>query len=201
MTAWQADVHNRVRAPGALLLRQRIADALARAKLCLAKAQAAMKRAADKKRRPAPVYTVGQEVLLSARNLAFKGFAGAHARKLLPRWVGPFKVAALVGGSAVRLNLLKDMGIHNVFHVSLVKPYRHGGTGVAPPPVLALDNTLQYEVERILGQRGRGRKLEYLVRWRGYSSDHDTWEPASEVGNAPDIVAAWEAQRQGYEPT
>jgi len=96
------------------------------------------------------VYAVGQEVLLSTKHLNFKGFKGVNARKLLPRWVGPFKVAALVGQAAVRLDLLTDMGIHPVFHVSLVKPYRHGGTGVAPSPVLALDNSVQYVIDHIV---------------------------------------------------
>ena len=195
LTAWQAAVQTGNRVPGAVAYRQRIADALAHAKQCLTKSQAAMKKAADRKRRPAPVYTVGQEVLLSTRNLAFKGFTGAHARKLLPRWVGPFKVAALVGQSAVRLNLLEDMRIHDVFHVSLVKPYQHGGTGVVPPPLLALDNSLQYEIECIVAQRGRGSTLQYLTRWAGYSGDHDTWEPASGFKNAPEIVAAWNVRR------
>jgi hypothetical protein len=154
-----------------------------------------MKAAADRKRRPAPTYEVGQEVLLSTKNLAFKGFKNAHARKLLPRFVGPFKVEALVGKAAVKLALLKNMGIHPVFHVSLVKPYLHDGTSDAvPPPVLALDNSVQYEVESILAQRGRGRTLEYLVKWKGHSTQHNSWEPASGLENAPEVVAAWQAR-------
>jgi hypothetical protein len=171
--------------------KQRIVDALAQAKACLLSAQDKMKAAADKHRRPAPSYQVGDEVLLSTRNLAFKGFKKANARKLLPRFVGPFKVEALVGKAAVRLSLLKDMGVHPVFHVSLVKKYHHDGTSVAPPPVLALDNSVQFEIESIIAQRGSGRTLQYLVKWKGYSQAHNSWEPASELGNAPDIVAAW----------
>jgi len=34
-----------------------------------------------------------------------------------------------------------------------------------------------YAVERIVDSRREGRKVEYLVKWAGYSADHNTWEP------------------------
>jgi len=188
LTSWQTFVS---RVPAATEFRQRIADALTQANACLLRAQVAMKVAADKRRRPAPTYRIGDQVLLSTRHLHFKGFHGTNARKLLPRYVGPFGVVALVGKSAVKLALLKDMGIHPVFHVSLVKPYHHGDTGVAPPPVMALDNTVQYEIEKIVAQRGRGRSLQYLIKWKGYDDVHNSWEPAIGLKNAPEVVAAW----------
>ncbi|XP_062259944.1 chromodomain Y-like protein isoform X1 [Platichthys flesus] len=39
-----------------------------------------------------------------------------------------------------------------------------------------------YEVERIIDKRkNKKMKLEYLVRWRGYGSEEDTWEPESHL--------------------
>lgn len=36
----------------------------------------------------------------------------------------------------------------------------------------------QYEVEAILERRvGRNGKTEYRVRWKGFGTDHITWEP------------------------
>jgi len=34
-----------------------------------------------------------------------------------------------------------------------------------------------YAVERIVNSRRKGHKVEYLVKWAGYSADHNTWEP------------------------
>jgi len=130
LASWQTIVS---RVPAATEFRQRIADAVTQANACLLRAQVAMEVAADKRRRPAPTYRIGDQVLLSARHLNVKGFQGTHARKLLPRFVGPFGVVALVGNNAAM-----DMGVRPVFRVSLVKPYHHGDTGVAPPPVMAL---------------------------------------------------------------
>ena len=31
--------------------------------------------------------------------------------------------------------------------------------------------------ERIVDSRRKGHKVEYLVKWAGYSAEHNTWEP------------------------
>ena len=41
----------------------------------------------------------------------------------------------------------------------------------------SLDHDTTYEPERIVGERWRGRAVEYLIRWRGYNASGDTWEP------------------------
>ena len=72
------------------------------------------------------------------------------------------------------------MKIHNVFHVDLLTPYRqtssYGPNYIRPPPVME-DNKEEYEVENIRDTRchGRGRKLQYLVHWKGYPTADDSW--------------------------
>jgi len=36
-------------------------------------------------------------------------------------------------------------------------------------------------VERILRSRMHRKTKQYLIRWLGYSQEHDTWEPAINV--------------------
>ena len=41
----------------------------------------------------------------------------------------------------------------------------------------------EYTVGRLLDKRVQRGKVQYLVRWAGYDSDEDTWEPDK---NLPD---------------
>lgn len=50
----------------------------------------------------------------------------------------------------------------------------------------------KYTVEKIIDVRTRNKKKEYLVKWKGYTTDKSTWEPASnliEDGFGPEIKA------------
>ena len=67
-----------------------------------------------------------------------------------------------------------------MFHIDLLTPYHetdvHGANFMRPPPDL-VDGEEEYEVEEILDSRkhGRGRKIQYLVKWKGYPSADNQW--------------------------
>ncbi|EOD28028.1 hypothetical protein EMIHUDRAFT_235215 [Emiliania huxleyi CCMP1516] len=49
-----------------------------------------------------------------------------------------------------------------------------------------------YVVDRILSSRkAKGGKTEYLVRWKGYEDEDDTWEPAGHLHK--ELIAEFEA--------
>ncbi len=106
---------------------------------------------ADKGRRPLE-FNVGDEVLLSTSNISFKGIG---APKLMPRYIGPCKVVKKIGVASYELELAANMRIHDVFHVSLLKPYVPGRGIHPPPPQLTDDGKVEYEVERILQHEDR----------------------------------------------
>jgi len=75
--------------------------------------------------------------------------------------------------------------MHNVFHVSLLKPYHDDGTVQPPPPPELIDGELEYEVEQIISFDAKRKK--YLVKWLGYGHENNTWEPEKNA-NAPEKV-------------
>ena len=180
-------VHQDLRMPDVLRWSQTMWEAVQSAKRCLQQARDRQKAYYDKRRRDV-AFSVGEEVLLCTKNLTFKGL---DCKKLLPRFVGPFKIVQAIGASAYKLDLPDTMAVHPVFHVSLLKKYT--GTGpVPPPPTILQDGTVEYEVDAIVSHRHEGRRRQYLVRWRGYTPEHDTWESESDLKiNAADTVQTY----------
>ena len=70
----------------------------------------------------------------------------------------------------------------------LTAEQRHGGTAGL---VGGVD---EYEVERILGKRKVGSRVEYHIRWCGYEPEDDTWEPAIAVEQS--LIDAFEPPRK-----
>uniref|UniRef100_A0A8C9S8G5 Chromodomain protein, Y-like n=1 Tax=Scleropages formosus TaxID=113540 RepID=A0A8C9S8G5_SCLFO len=62
------------------------------------------------------------------------------------------------------------------------------------------------KVERIIGKRRNKKgKTEYLVRWRGYDFEDDTWEPETHLANCVEFIHEFngqhgERQREGALP-
>ena len=82
--------------------------------------------------------------------------------------------------------------IHDVFHADLLTPYHetelHGPNFTRPPPDL-IDGEEEYEVEEILQSRrfGRGRKVQYLVKWKGYPESENQWVDWNDV-HADEVI-------------
>ncbi|CAG2224221.1 unnamed protein product [Mytilus edulis] len=51
-----------------------------------------------------------------------------------------------------------------------------------------------YDVERILKCRKRGNIKQYLIKWQGYSSSQNTWEPSNNIPNI--LIQHFHAQSQ-----
>ena len=56
------------------------------------------------------------------------------------------------------------------------------------PALVAIDDEMEYVIDRIVCHRGRPRHYQYLVRWAGYDESEDIWLPESELSNAPEVL-------------
>lgn len=193
--------------PDVKSLVDRIQGAISTAKRCYAVARNRYNQYNSKGRNEVQ-YKYGDRVLLSTANMRPK----QGVKKLMPRWVGPFAVEQMVGPVAVRLQLTHGFEkLHNVFHVSKVKPYVSSGNAstVAPLPVEWVDGDPVYVVDSILEHKQKpatskvkGKRQQvpgkllitaYKVRWLGFSSDYDSWEPCRNLSGARHLVQTyWE---------
>jgi transposase InsO family protein len=178
----------------AAALADRWETGLVEAKRCLQSAQQRQKTYYDAGHRDVS-FNEGEEVLLSTRNLHLRRAGDKSSTpKLLPKWVGPFKILEVIGKGAYRLQLPDTMKIHPVFHVSLLKTFRSNGS-VQPPDPIIIDGEEEFELERILDHRfvKRGRKVcpEYLVKWRHFGTEHNSWEPDRTLNNTVAYEAYW----------
>jgi hypothetical protein len=168
---------------------KRIKSAEEEAKSALKKAAEDMARYYDAHRSEAPEYSIGDLVWLDARDIS----TDRPTKKLSDKWLGPYKVDKVLSRSAIRLKLPRTMRVHPVFHVSKLRPFKpdpivERSARPPPPPVLKGGETEEYEVERIENSRLFRRKLQYLVKWKGYPPSDNEWLPEANLENAPDLV-------------
>src|SRR6266446_5503855 len=147
-----------------------------------------LNKSSDQSSPPPSQYKPGQQVWLDATHLKLP-----HQKaKLTPRRLGPFRITKEISPVAYQLALPANWRIHNVFHASLLNPYHktntHGPNFTRPPPDL-IKGEEEYEVERIVAHRrfGRSKRLQYLIKWKGYPESDNSWEPADQV-HAPDLI-------------
>jgi hypothetical protein len=158
------------------------------AKAALALSREEMQKYADRIRGEAPEYQIGQRVWLDTTNLLIN----RPSRKLAEKRIGPYPIGKLIGRNAVELRLPRNIKIHPVVNVSRIHPYQEplsGQTSSAPPPI-QIGEEEEYEVEMILDARlRRGNKLQFLVKWKGYTDEHNTWESEEDCAHSKAKIA------------
>jgi len=146
-------------------------------------AQVGQAKAANKSRAPV-AFKVGQWVWLSSANYT-DDTLGVSSRKLQQKWLGPFQITRVVSPGAYEVDLQGRFKFHNVLPVSALKlattsevfPDREPPR--PPPEVDGGDE--YYAVESILRHKGRGKRAQFLVKWKDYARHENSWEPLSEV--------------------
>ena len=134
---------------------------------------------------------VGDSVWLATRHIR----STCPCKNLDCKRTGPFMVSQVINDEAYRLDLSAKMHLHNVFHVSLLDCYMPPvkGQHVAKSQPMIVDDSEQYEVERILNSKRRYRKLYYHVQWAGYNYLRTMWELVQNLENAQDPISEFHA--------
>ena len=156
-------------------------------------AQEFQKQAHNKKVKPWS-YVLGEKVLFSSKYIKTK-----RNQKLEAKFFGPFQMLHPVGKQTFKLELPKKWRIHDVFYVSLLeqKTTKKGWVDKNATELDAgNDDSREYKVEAIWDIAFYARKsesghlpgLHYLVSWKGYSEEENTWEPTSVVQQLKKLI-------------
>ena len=132
-------------------------------------------------------FEVGDHVFLKIsprRGLMRFGKSG----KLSPRFIGPFEILERIGETAYRLALPPQLsGVHDVFHVSMLRKYEPDPSHVLDWTDLEVDEDASYEERpvRVLDRRDqvlRGKTIPLVkVLWKHHGVEEATWERELEV--------------------
>ena len=181
--------------PGVRLFAQKMQNAVMAAHDSIIKARAKQTRLANRQRRPAP-FKEGDLVYLSTKNLSVpKG----RARKLVPKYIGPYRILKDFGNSSFRVELpanLKSRGLHDVFHASLLRIHSPNDDRLFPG---RLDSQVEYLggtegewlIDRIRTHAGQGSGALFEILWK---SGDVTWLPYEQIAKSAALEDYLEAQ-------
>ena len=154
-----------------------------------------MKKYANRRRREEEEYRIGDLVLLSTKDLKWQ-MKERRSEKLTECFVGPYKVKGIVLSNTIEVELPKSIKIHpvvNISRVQLYKPQVEGQKKILPKLVI-IEGEEEFEVEKILNKRTVREKEKFLVRWKGYMVEEDTWESRENLENAKELVEEFERE-------
>ena len=107
-------------------------------------------------------YQTGDKVWLEGRNLS----TTHPSSKLAPRRYGPFPITRVVSRTSYQLKLPTQWKIHNVFHATLLMPYKEttlNGQSYQEPAQDLINGQSEWEVDSILKVRRQRNQLQFLV--------------------------------------
>ena len=133
--------------------------------------------------------------MLSTKDLKWQ-IKGRRSEKLMEHFVGPYKVKGIVSSNAIELKLPKSIKIHLVVNASRVRLYKPQieGQKRTPPKLVIIKEEKEFKVEKILNQRMVREKKKFLVRWKSYTAEEDTWENKENLENVKKLVKEFEKE-------
>ena len=154
----------------------------------IASAQDRQKKYADQKRKEVQ-YDVGNYVFIKISPMK-KILRFGKQGKLIPRYIGPYKILERIGNVAYKLELPEEMrAIHDVFHVSQLRRWVHDeGTILKSPENVQIDPRMIYEKKPVGIVAKEIKKLRNkeirLVKMQWSLDPNDcTWEVEDKIRN------------------
>jgi len=163
------------------------------AEAALKRTQEEMKRYIDRSRKETERWKKGDRVLLSTKDLVFKK---RPVRKLTERYVGLYAIEEVVLTNAVKLRLPSSMRIHPVVNISQIVRYKEQieGQKKEEGKLVEVEGIEEWEVEKILNKKKIKGVEKYLVQWKEFTAEGDTWERKENLKNAEEALEEFEGR-------
>jgi hypothetical protein len=97
-------------------------------------------------------------------------FAKGSEQNYSTEFFKTFKIIRKIPRPVYELEDLNQTSIDGQFYAEELTPVR-------------ISKRTTYQIDKILDRRVRRGIVEYLVKWRGYNRDFNSWVPASSVEN------------------
>ncbi|GBG91567.1 hypothetical protein CBR_g52601 [Chara braunii] len=174
---------------------RRMQELLVKARDQMSKTQIRMSRQANRNRLPCP-FRAGDLVWVSAAEFSLEQDI---SRKLLPKWMGPWRIISAVGddpeGPSFRIAVPPHLPVHTVFHCSKLAPFvsaesdEFPGRRMQDPP--SMDGF--QEAGYIITDRRHGNKeTEFHLHFSYCSHKADRWLTRSELqATAPAVLSRY----------
>ncbi|XP_068666493.1 uncharacterized protein [Aristolochia californica] len=125
-------------------------------------------------------YAPGDYVWLHLHKYRQLSLSASQRNKLSPKYYGSFQVLECINSMADHLQLPPNNQIHDVFHVSLLKPFK-GDSPMLHTPLSALHDGRILPTPTRVFQAHRVKGLwETLVQWAETDPVEASWEPLAE---------------------
>jgi len=174
---------------------KKIKEIQKKVKAALGKAQKDIRKYADRKRSDMEEYKVGDLVMLSTKDLKYQ-IVRRRMEKLTERFVDPYKIKKIISSNVVELELPSTIKIHPVVNVSRICKYvrQVEGQKKEQPALVIIKGEEEWEVERILNKQRVKGKDKYLVCWKGFTVESDTWKGRENLENAKEAIEEFEKE-------
>ena len=127
------------------------------------------------KRRNANITLKVEDLVMYQR----RSFKKNLAQKLQTIWRGPYQVTAIDKHGNLRLNIPRRYSCHPDFTQDMLKHYHNNPEHQRNIP--EDEETPLYTIDRIIDHKMTKDGKKYLICWKGYDVDKDTWEPANNI--------------------
>jgi hypothetical protein len=135
---------------------------------------------------PITEFPNGTFVLVSYPNNPITGTRAPD--KLMAPLKGPYMVVNSVGSAITIQNLVTNKS--ETVHISQLREFHYDAAQVDPRTVANVDHQV-WDVEKIISHKGSFNlksSLSFQIRWKGFTSLDDTWEPWAHVRTTQAMV-------------